>query len=33
MNQGAQGYRLTKKTKGRQSRETVPLSFIDSGRA
>jgi hypothetical protein len=26
MNQGTQGYRLTKETKGRKSRETVPLS-------
>jgi hypothetical protein len=26
MNQGTQGYRLTKKPKGRKSRETVPLS-------
>jgi hypothetical protein len=27
MNQGAQGYRLTKKTEGRKSLETVPLSY------
>jgi hypothetical protein len=26
MNQGTQGYRLTKKTEGRKSRETVPLT-------
>jgi hypothetical protein len=25
MNQGIQGYRLTKKTEGRKSRETFPL--------
>jgi hypothetical protein len=26
MNQGPQGYRLTKKTEGRKSHETVPLN-------
>jgi hypothetical protein len=26
MNQGAQGYSLTKKTEGRKSRDTVPLT-------
>jgi hypothetical protein len=26
MNQGTQGYSLTKKTEGRKSRETVPLN-------
>jgi hypothetical protein len=26
MNQGTQGYRLTKETEGRKSRETVPLN-------
>jgi hypothetical protein len=27
MNQGTQGYSLTKKIEGRKSRETVPLKF------
>jgi hypothetical protein len=31
MNQGTQGYSLTKKTRGRKSRETVPLKWKQSG--
>jgi hypothetical protein len=29
MNQGTQGYSLTKKTEGRKFRETVPLNHVD----
>jgi hypothetical protein len=28
MNQGTQGYSLTKKPEGRKSRETIPLSSL-----
>jgi hypothetical protein len=31
MNQGTQGYSLTKKTEGRKSRDTVPLRNIHFG--
>jgi hypothetical protein len=33
MNQGTQGYRLTKKAEGRKSRETVPLSRTNATHA
>jgi hypothetical protein len=32
MNQGTQGYSLTKKTEGRKSRDTVPLMYFISFR-